>query len=70
MGGQGSGKKKEVELPKEEPKKKMVDKYRCTISKQWKDFDKQSDARNMAKDVLGTDKVFFLELSEVQVEDC
>lgn len=70
MGGKGSGKKQEIKLPKEEPKKKMVKKYRCMIGGQSKDFSSQKEAREMALDVLNTGRVFYLELSEVQVEDC
>ena len=63
MGGKGSGKKKQ------EPEKKMVKKYRVLISKQWRDFDGQEEARKYAREVLQNDAIYFMSCEKVEVEE-
>ena len=54
------GRKKKI--VEEKPKEK---KYRCTIEKQWKDFNSQDEARDMLKKVLETNEIFFCSLRSV-----
>jgi len=58
------GRKKKT---KEIPKETFIVKYRCEIEAQYRDFDTQKEAIEMAKRILETDRVFFLKLSKTKI---
>jgi hypothetical protein len=77
MGGEGSGRKKEIEIPEGEtpelkleelPKKKPTKtKYRVKIKEQWRDFDEQTKAREWAREILSA-PIYFVSLTKEEVE--